>query len=473
MSKILKHISLCLSTLLWSVLAFAQTAPPSDIQLDDLRQWLRENWHDGYHDALGYNQARIQMYGFIDNVDGYISCIYTGFTQDGGYVTFPDPINAEHLVPQSFYGSAEPMKSDIFILRPCHQSANSARSNYPFGEVNDASAQWFGIVGNNYTTQGNIPSNHENWSEKTGATWEPREQYKGDIARSVFYFYTMYPDVAGELSDVGNPNTLYQWHLDDPVDAEEQDRNDKVESQQGNRNPYVDYPDLVWDAWFWEEAAVDTDGPVITGEEVIYLDCSQYPNSEIYITATDENGPITVTYFDSGNPSGCEYEIIRTYVAVDLFGNTTTFSQILQVIDITPPYFINFPETIIIDCGEEGVELEMPEAVDECSNAVMMMDEMIMGDPCPSAHQILRMVTAMDECGNTVTATQTIIVNEYIEPSGCGSDLSGDGFITVEDILLALSEFGCVNECNHDVDGDGIVAVGDILEILANFGSAC
>jgi hypothetical protein len=267
--------------------------------------------------------------------------------------------------------------------------------------------------------------------------------------------------------------TLYQWHLDDPVDPTEIFRNDKIESQQGNRNPYVDFPELVWDAWFWEEAAVDTDGPVISGEEVIYLDCSQYPNSEIYITATDENGPITITYFDSGMQEGCEHEIFRNYVAVDIVGNTTTFTQILEVMDMTPPYFIDFPETLILDCSEEGLELELPEAFDECSSATMTFSETIIGSPCPSAHQIIRTVTATDECENTITATQTIIVNEYIAPSGCSSDLNDDNFITIEDLLLCLSEFGCFSGCNYDFDGDGIVGVSDILGILADFGNAC
>ena len=471
--QITKKLSLCFSVLVWTTMLCAQTAPPSDLHLDELREWLQENWHEGHHQSLGYNQARIQMYGYIDNFDGEIECVYTGYTQDGGYVTYPDPINAEHIVPQSFFGSEEPMKSDIFILRPCHGNANSARSNYPFGEVVDASAQWFGIIGNTYTSQGNMPSNHEMWSEKSSGVWEPREEYKGNIARTIFYFYTMYPDEVGSISEIGNPTTLYQWHLDDPVDSTEQDRNDKVESQQGNRNPYVDYPDLVWDAWFWEGAAIDTDGPVITGESVINLDCAEYPNSEIYITASDESSPITITYTDSGVSNGCDYEIVRTYVAVDNIGNTSTFTQIIQVMDVTPPNFTNFSATIVVDCSEDIIELELPDAFDDCSDAVMMIDEMIIGDPCPAAHQIIRTITAMDQCGNTITATQTIIVNENIEPSGCSSDLNDDGFVTVSDILLALSEFGCVARCNYDVEGDGFVAVSDILEILADFGSNC
>ena len=48
-----------------------------------------------------------------------------------------------------------------------------------------------------------------------------------------------------------------------------------------------------------------------------------------------------------------------------------------------------------------------------------------------------------------------------------------DGYVTVDDILLALSEFGCDSGCNYDIDDDGIVGVNDILGILADFGSAC
>ena len=129
--------------------AWAQPNPPGNLQLEDLRGWLKSNWYDGQHDGLGYNEGRRQMYGYTDIMgNGNVECIYTGFQQSGGFVTYPNPINAEHVVPQSFFGSSEPMKSDIYILRPCHGNANSSRSNNPFGEVNDNQAQWYGVNGN-------------------------------------------------------------------------------------------------------------------------------------------------------------------------------------------------------------------------------------------------------------------------------------------------------------------------------------
>ena len=155
---------------------WGQPTPPGDLFLEDLRGWLKSNWYDGEHDQLGYNEGRRQMYGYTDILgNGNVECIYTGFQQAGGYVTYPNPINAEHIVPQSFFGSSEPMKSDIYILRPCHGNANSSRSNNPFGEVNDNQAQWYGVNGNNYASQGNEPSGSDNWSESSGGVWEPRE----------------------------------------------------------------------------------------------------------------------------------------------------------------------------------------------------------------------------------------------------------------------------------------------------------
>ncbi len=230
--------------------------PPADLNLDELKVWLKQNWFDGLHTDLGYNAAREQLYGSVDETGGQIACVYTGFEQSAAFVTFPDPINAEHLVPQSYYGSISPMRSDIWSLRPSHGSPNSARSNNPYGEVDDAAAQWYGVdAQGNYFSTGNIPTNPDDFSELSNGVWEPRESQKGDIARAVFYFYTMYPTQAGDISGICDPQTLYDWHLGDPVNAFEVQRNDRIEVAQGNRNPYIDDPNLVFRAWYFSEAA--------------------------------------------------------------------------------------------------------------------------------------------------------------------------------------------------------------------------
>ena len=51
--------------------------------------------------------------------------------------------------------------------------------------------------------------------------------------------------------------------------------------------------------------------------------------------------------------------------------------------------------------------------------------------------------------------------------------MNGDGAITVADILLILSDFGCTTGCSADVDGDGSVTVSDVLVVLSLFGDPC
>jgi hypothetical protein len=42
---------------------------------------------------------------------------------------------------------------------------------------------------------------------------------------------------------------LLKWHREDPVSIKEVRRNEEVYKIQGNRNPYIDYPDLPEYVW--------------------------------------------------------------------------------------------------------------------------------------------------------------------------------------------------------------------------------
>jgi deoxyribonuclease I len=69
----------------------------------------------------------------------------------------------------------------------------------------------------------------------------PRPGVKGDIARAYFYMARQYKfPIAEDLED-----RLRQWHLEDPPDTWEEERNSDIEIVQGNRNPFVDHPELV------------------------------------------------------------------------------------------------------------------------------------------------------------------------------------------------------------------------------------
>lgn len=243
---------------LLSAVTLAQPDAPDELNSEALRTWLKAEWYNPYFSDLGYNGARSQMFGYTDESAGTINCVYTGFAQPSEYTTYLDPINTEHIVPQSFFGGVSPMKSDLFNIRPSHGSANSSRGNSPYSEIPNANAQWYGInASGDYTTQGSIPSDPENWSKRSGALWEPREDAKGDIARKVFYFYTMYPTQAGSIEELGNLEMFFTWHEQDPVSSFEATRNERIQQVQGNANPYISHPEWVETAWFWSGETIE------------------------------------------------------------------------------------------------------------------------------------------------------------------------------------------------------------------------
>lgn len=230
---------------------FAQSPPPSNLSGSSLRSWLKTNWYNSQHNQLGYTRARRYMYNRIDNKNNKITCVYGGYQRNwnyGGTGTNPYPINAEHTVPQSWFNSNEPMRSDLHHLFPSYANINSQRGALPFGDISDSqTTKWWRYT--SYRSSTPSSSTRNQYSEYKSGLFEPREDHKGNCARAVFYFYTMYPTQAGSISQIGDLNTLYQWHLNDPVDANEISRNNSIASYQGNRNPYVSYPDLVARAW--------------------------------------------------------------------------------------------------------------------------------------------------------------------------------------------------------------------------------
>lgn len=198
---------------------------------DTLKSILTTNYFNA-----GYVIARDSMFMSYDNkkVNGQgaaqntIECVYTG-RQAVGYIDRTDcqtnyDFNTEHTFPQGFFGSAEPMRADLFHLFPTDEPANNVRGNLPFGVVNN-------------------PTWQQGGSKADANTFEPRNSKKGVIARAMLYFVTRYQNYSGFLTN--QEGILRQWHQQVPPDSVEIRRCEAISLLQLNRNPFVDYPQFT------------------------------------------------------------------------------------------------------------------------------------------------------------------------------------------------------------------------------------
>ena len=292
-----------------STAGFAQQRPQEYIAPaltgDNLQQYLMQEY--SVTKPLGYSGARDRMYGSIDNVNGQIIGVYTGFTITANNRTdaFNKGINTEHTWPQGLFDSDEPMRGDIHHLFPTRIEANSARSNYPFDEIPDTQTdKWFYLS----NESSSIPSaNIDDYSElDSGRAFEPREDFKGNVARAIFYFWTIYQNKAVVKDDAnffnGMKDVLYDWHRLDPVDEAEWNRSLGAEQVQGNRNPFVHDSTLVERAYFGGEAVSNEFSESIKQTNPTQLTLLQnFPNpfnpSTLISFKTEEPGPIKLVIY--------------------------------------------------------------------------------------------------------------------------------------------------------------------------------
>ena len=170
--------------------------------------------------------------------------------QCGNYGGEGDCYNREHLWAQSWTNDNSTHKTDLHHVYPTDGYVNNRRGNYAFGEVNNAT----------WTSQNGGKLGPNTVSGFSGTVFEPIDDYKGDIARALMYVSVRYyqEDGSWSTSDMSNKSViknwamtmLLRWHEEDPVDEKEINRNNKVYNIQGNRNPFVDYPEfapMIWD----------------------------------------------------------------------------------------------------------------------------------------------------------------------------------------------------------------------------------
>lgn len=77
--------------------------------------------------------------------------------------------------------------------------------------------------------------------ERSGGMVEPRPVARGNVARALFYMQLKY----GIKLDQQLIQSLKHWNKADPPSKQEKLRNDRIETLQGQRNPYIDNPSLA------------------------------------------------------------------------------------------------------------------------------------------------------------------------------------------------------------------------------------
>ena len=185
-----------------------------------------------------------------DNADGYVIDRYSPEKrQFGGQGQAVSGMNIEHSFPKSWWGGTKTQAyKDLFNLMPSDSKANSTKSNYGMGVVTKDS--------------------YDNGVIKVGSgsngfkLWQPYPEWEGDFARGYMYMATCYQNYSWEGEGLkslvqGDYPTLkkwasdlyIQWAKEDPVNELEVKRNNAVYAIQGNRNPFIDFPNLMEYIW--------------------------------------------------------------------------------------------------------------------------------------------------------------------------------------------------------------------------------
>lgn len=196
--------------------------------------------------SFSYNSLRDQ-YKNVDkdlNRSGYIIGYYNGASFSGVWDSGAT-WNREHTWPQSKGANKSiPMGHDMQSVRPTHTTVNSSRGNDAYGESGAYYDPDEVSISNSYYKSTNMGS------------------YRGDAARVILYDYVVYGEAGGHKNKLYNGNAqllskfgsdgvfesaavLLKWHMNDPVSLTEMVRNDGAQTYQGNRNPFIDYPELA------------------------------------------------------------------------------------------------------------------------------------------------------------------------------------------------------------------------------------
>ena len=196
--------------------------PHPGLKDEALKEALRK---DRQHDELSYIKARAQLFGEVDGNGRKAECRYTGKMVTYIKQPLPNKAAVEHAWPITRLPEAA--RSDLHLMFVTQPEARLARANLHYGKV--LVPVWSSGGSRSGVGTRGLP------------VFEVRPEQRGDVARAMFYTATMYGLSLPEYEE----KLLRQWHEDDPVSKEEQERNARVARAQRSTNPFVLHPSLT------------------------------------------------------------------------------------------------------------------------------------------------------------------------------------------------------------------------------------
>ena len=240
------------------------------------------------HDLMTSTHKKITSYAdcrdYVFRVDcerndtTHATTLYTSYSMTQSDWSPAWACNREHVWPQSLGGNnTSGGGADLHHIRPAEAGVNSSRGNKPYGES---------------TSKG---------------FYEPADHVKGDVARIILYVYVRW-DAAWGATDVTevfeSVDILLAWCEMDPVDTWEMGRNEVVQSIQGNRITFIDYPELAWIMFGREvpEDMITPSGSAMDGELPTYAPETETDPEETETDAPEapSNALATFTFGDNG-----------------------------------------------------------------------------------------------------------------------------------------------------------------------------